>query len=87
MITPLQVNWKKYKSAMKLIALNLFVVAPLFNLTVYPLIVWRGVECGYELPSFLTMVWHLFCCAAVEEIGFYYCHRFNHFDVCIYIYM
>ena len=69
---------------MKLIALNLFIVAPLFNLAVYPLTVRRGVECGYELPSFLTMVWQLFCCVAVEEISFYYCHRFDHyFDVCI----
>ena len=77
-------NWKKYKSAMKLIALNLFIVAPLFNLVVYPLTVWRGVECGRELPSFPTMIWHLICCAAVEEIGFYYCHRFDAVLWCMY---
>ena len=65
----------RYKNALKLIAFNLFFVGPLFNLVSYPLIVWRGIECGYELPSFLTTIWHLFCFAAVEEIGFYYFHR------------
>ena len=71
-----QVSWKKYKKAIKLIALNIFVVGPLYNVVVYPLTVWRGNECGYELPSFLVTVWHLFCFIVVEEIGFYYCHRF-----------
>ena len=72
----IQVSWKKYKKAIKLIALNIFVVGPLYNVVTYPLTVWRGNECGYELPSFLVTVWHLFCFIVVEEIGFYYCHRF-----------
>lgn len=70
-------DWRKYKSALRLIAFNLLVVGPLYNLMVYPLVVWREMDCGYELPSCSTTVWHLFCCALVEEIGFYYFHRFG----------
>ena len=70
------VSWKKYKKSLKWIALNIFVVGPAFNVVVYPLTVWRGNECGLELPSFLTTVWHFFCYIVVEEIGFYYWHRY-----------
>ena len=66
-----------------MIALNIFVVGPLFNVVVYPLTVWRGNECGYELPSFLVTVWHLFCYIVVEEIGFYYFHRCSEKTVCV----
>ena len=68
-------NWGKYKSALKLIAFNLLVIGPLFNLAVYPLMEWRGVDCGYKLPSLITTAWHLFCFILVEEVGFYYSHR------------
>jgi sterol desaturase/sphingolipid hydroxylase (fatty acid hydroxylase superfamily) len=79
----MQVSWKKYKKALKLIALNVFVVGPLYNVVVYPLTVWRGNECGYELPSFLVTVWHLFCYIVVEEIGFYYFHRYTLIKLCV----
>ena len=73
----LQVNWEKYKKALKLCCLNVFLVGPLFNVVMYPLNQWRGNECNCELPSFATTVWHLFGFIVVEEIGFYYIHRFE----------
>jgi len=69
------VNWEKYKKALWLCLFNSLFTVTLFNLATYPLGVWRGMDAGYELPSFATTVWHLFGYIVVEEIGFYYLHR------------
>ena len=61
--------------AVKLCALNLLVVSPLYSVVTYPLVAWRGMPCGYELPSFWTAICHLAAFAIVEEFGFYYSHR------------
>ena len=70
-----QVSWTKYKKALKLCGFNITVVSVLFNIVTWPVMEWRGCEAGYDLPSFTTTVWHLFCFIVVEEIGFYYGHR------------
>ena len=70
-----QVNWQTYKHTLKRVVFNSTIVSLVFQLSVYPLFVWRGAPCGYELPSFLTVVWQLFVCAVVVEIGFYYTHK------------
>jgi len=69
------VNWQRYKKALILSVFNTVVVGVFFNVVTYPLMVVRGMPCGYALPSFATTVWHLFCYIVVEEIGFYYFHR------------
>lgn len=68
-------SWVKYKRALLLCGFNVTVVGMFFNLAMYPLMEWRGCVAGYQLPSFTTTVWHLFCYIVVEEIGFYYGHR------------
>lgn len=60
---------------MKLCGFNITVIGFLFNLVTWPMMEWRGCEVGYNLPSFATTVWHLFCYIVVEEVGFYYGHR------------
>ena len=71
----MQVNWEKYKKALWRCVFNSVVVGLTFNLVTYPLAVWRGMDAGYELPSFTTTVWHFFGYIVIEEIGFYYSHR------------
>ena len=70
-----QVSWEKYKRALKLCCFNTTVVGFTFNVVTAPLLEWRGCEVGYQLPSFATTLWHLFCYMIIEEIGFYYGHR------------
>ena len=70
-----QVNWEKYKKALKLVAFNTFVIGPFFNLITYPLVYWRGNQCGYELPTFAATIFHFFMFLVVEEVLFYYAHR------------
>ena len=70
-----QVSWEKYKKALKLCFFNTTVVGFTFNVITAPLLEWRGCEVGYQLPSFATTLWHLFCYLVIEEIGFYYGHR------------
>lgn len=73
--SPLKVNWKMYKKALRRVLFNAFVIGFLFNLAQYPAIKLRGNDCGYTLPTFTTTIWHLFIYIIVEEIGFYYTHR------------
>lgn len=68
-------SWVKYKKALKLSGFNATVMGIIFNSVTWPLMEWRGCETGYNLPSFATTVWHLFCFIVVEEIFFYYGHR------------
>jgi methylsterol monooxygenase len=68
----------KYMKTVKLTALNVVLITPLFNVVTYPLVAWRGMPCGYELPSFWTAICHLAAFAIVEEFGFYYSHRLLH---------
>lgn len=70
-----QVSWTKYKRALKLCCFNTTVVGFSFNVVTAPLLEWRGCGVGYQLPSFATTLWHLFCFLVIEEIGFYYGHR------------
>lgn len=70
-----QVNWQMYKKTLRRVLFNSLVTSTVFQLTSYPLVVWRGMSCGYELPSLPTVIWDLFLCLIVVEIGFYYSHR------------
>ena len=70
-----QVNWQMYKKTLNRVLFNALVTSAIFQLTTYPLAVWRGMPCGYELPSFPVVLWDLFLCLVVVEICFYYSHR------------
>ena len=71
----MQVNWGKYKKALWRCAFNSVIMRMIFNLVTYPLAVWRGIDAGYELPSFATTVCHFFGFIVALEIGIYYTHR------------
>lgn len=75
-ISPSKVNWQTYKKTLRRVLFNALVTNTVFQLTVYPLMVWRGMPCGYELPSFGRVIWDAFICLVVVEIGFYYSHRY-----------
>jgi len=74
-----QINWKVYKKTLQRSLFNALVTSLIFQLSIHPLVYWRGIDCGYELPSFPTTLWHLFLCVVVVEIGFYYSHRYQNF--------
>ena len=58
-------------------AFNSLVVVFVFSICTYPLAKWRGMTYGYMLPSFPSAVCHLLVYVVVEEIGFYYSHRYS----------
>ena len=71
----LQINWEVYKKTLRRTVFNALVTSLFFQLSIHPLVRWRGIDCGYELPSFPTALWHLFLYLIIVEIGFYYTHR------------
>ena len=71
----LQINWEIYKKTLRRTVFNALVTSLFFQLSIHPLVRWRGINCGYELPSFPTALWHLFLHLVIVEIGFYYTHR------------
>ena len=71
----LQIDWKRYKKALKMVAFNIMVMGFAFNVLNYFLNQWRGSPCGYELPNFRTTVLHLMTFPIFNEIGLYYTHR------------
>ena len=66
---------QKYAKAIKQCLFNLVVVDLVFGVATYPIRAWRGFSCGYDIPSFPTVLLHLAVFIIVEEIGFYYAHR------------
>ena len=54
---------------------NLIVVDIVFGAATYHIRAWRGFSCGYDIPSFPTVLLHLAVFLVVEEILFYYAHR------------
>ena len=73
----LQINWEVYKKTLRRTLFNSLVTSLFFQLSIYPFVRWRGIDCGYELPSFPTVLWHLFLYLVIVEIGFYYTHRYE----------
>ena len=71
----LQINWEVYKKTLRRTLFNSLVTSLFFQLSIYPFVRWRGIDCGYKLPSFPTALWHLFLYLVIVEIGFYYTHR------------
>ena len=51
------------------------VVNLVFSVATYPVVSLRGSNCGYDIPSFPTVLLHLAAFLLVEELGFYYAHR------------
>ena len=47
----------------------------LFMISAYPLLRWRGVSCGYELPSLYSTIWGIVLHVISVEVYFYYGHR------------
>ncbi len=70
----MQVNWQTYKKTIVRTALNSTVTSMVFQVSVYPLFLLRGVECGYELPLFRIVVANLFVCMVAVEALFFYTH-------------
>lgn len=72
------VEKKKLISAILLVAFNLNVLSlPFFYLT-FTLMKWRGSSFGLELPMFQWVLLELVVFILVEEVLFYYSHRFLH---------
>ena len=49
----------------------------LFMVCIYPLLCWRGVSCGYELPNLYSTIWGIVLHVISVEIYFYYGHRYE----------
>ena len=75
LLSSLQVDRQKYAKAVKQCLFNMVVLNLVFGLASYPFVAWRGPSCGYDIPSFPSVLLHLAVFILVEEIGFYYAHR------------
>lgn len=74
---PLQVDPVKLRQALKCVTLNqLFISGPIV-VVVYYLMSLRGNPCGPELPTFHWALTELAFFSIVEEILFYYSHRWG----------
>ena len=72
------VDRQKYWKAAKQCLFNMVVVNLVFSVATYPVVSLRGSNCGYDIPSFPTVLLHLAAFLLVEELGFYYAHRLLH---------
>jgi methylsterol monooxygenase len=72
------VNWQKYKKCLKVVTFNSVIVGTLFLVVTWPIAKWSKLNCGYDLPSFPQIIFHLLFFVICEEIGFYYLHRMLH---------
>ena len=62
--------------AVKLVLFNQIVVGGAVTLVMHPVYVWRGCSFGPELPSFHWVLFEIAIFTLVEEVGFYYSHRY-----------
>ncbi|GIY08489.1 fatty acid hydroxylase domain-containing protein 2 [Caerostris darwini] len=60
------------------VLINQVVVSIPFYVFCYQLMAWRGFDSGSTLPTLQRTLLELVFCILMEEIGFYYSHRFLH---------
>ena len=77
----LQVDPVKLRHAVKVVAFNQFVISGSMVVAAYYVMSWRGNPCGPELPTFHWALMELAAFSLVEEVMFYYSHRFGSFRV------
>jgi len=72
-----QVDPGKLRHAIKQVVFNqVFVSAPMV-VGIYHLMSWRGDPCSPQLPTFHWGLMELAACGIVEEVMFYYSHRWE----------
>lgn len=76
-LSVLQVDRQKLKKAVKIVLFNGFVVSFPMTLFGFYLMKWRGCIVSGEMPSFAWVLLELTVFSLVEEIGFYYSHRYR----------
>lgn len=72
------VDRKKLLSCIKIATFNLTIVAPLFNLTLYPFCWYFGSFHTGELPTFGRFLLESIVIIMTAEVAFYYIHRMFH---------
>lgn len=72
----------KLRQALKCVTFNHFFISGSIVATVYHLMSLRGDPCGPELPTFHRALAELAFCSIVEEIVFYYSHRWGSLTEC-----
>lgn len=70
-----QVERAKLIRAIKGVLFNQF-LGLLLSFVTYPIYLWCGGSFGPELPTFQWVLVELLVFILVEEVGFYYSHRF-----------
>jgi len=66
----------KFLKAVKVVTFNHFVVGIPFGAFTSYMFIQRGCSIGGELPTFPWVMLEILVFSLVEEIGFYYTHRF-----------
>uniref|UniRef100_A0A1B0ESI0 Putative fatty acid hydroxylase domain-containing protein 2 isoform x2 n=1 Tax=Lutzomyia longipalpis TaxID=7200 RepID=A0A1B0ESI0_LUTLO len=72
------VDNKRLMQVISTVLFNQFIVGIPMNLLAYKVMTYRGIVPNRELPTFHWVLLELAVCILVEEIGFYYSHRFLH---------
>ncbi|XP_003386944.1 PREDICTED: fatty acid hydroxylase domain-containing protein 2-like [Amphimedon queenslandica] len=68
----------KYKKCLQVVTFNSLLIGPLFLVVSSPIAYWRGLNCGYQLPTFPQVICQLIVFTVSVETGFYYMHRLFH---------
>jgi fatty acid hydroxylase domain-containing protein 2 len=69
-------DMKKLKHVIAVVMANQTVVGIPFIYVAFKIMAWRGCSFGRELPTFHWVVFELFIFTLVEEVFFYYGHRY-----------
>ncbi|XP_055714010.1 fatty acid hydroxylase domain-containing protein 2 [Phlebotomus papatasi] len=72
------VDNKRLMEVIVTVLFNQFVVGIPMSLLAYKIMTFRGIVPNRELPTFHWVLLELAVCILVEEVGFYYSHRFLH---------
>ncbi|XP_065886347.1 fatty acid hydroxylase domain-containing protein 2-like [Dysidea avara] len=73
------VDIEKFKIAALRSTLNVVLLNPPMTILMFHIAVWRGASFGYDdIPDLFTAVWQLAVIVLIEEVCFYYSHRFLH---------
>ena len=74
---------RKLRQAVVWVVINQTVVGVPFMYASFVVMKWRGCSFGRELPTFHWVVFELVIFTLIEELVFYYSHRYTHTHACV----
>ena len=67
----------QFLKALRRVLINEFIIGIPFSASIYYMMLLRGCDIGGELPTFTWVALEIIVHTLVEEVGFYYSHRYT----------